>query len=59
MKPSREEALFVLSPAEPVFSPDGSVIGARRAIGNSYLWRAPSWERIDAIEAKQRPTERE
>ncbi len=35
------------------FSPDGNLIGARSWRGFLHLWRAPSWEEINAAERKQ------
>jgi len=32
------------------FSPDGNVVGSRNAQGQLHLWRAPSWEEIEAAE---------
>lgn len=33
------------------FSPDGNVLGSLNKSGVLYLWRAPSWEEIAAVEA--------
>jgi eukaryotic-like serine/threonine-protein kinase len=35
------------------FSPDGSTLFAASIEGTTLLWRAPSWEEIDAAETKQ------
>ncbi|TKJ34460.1 MAG: hypothetical protein CEE38_18110 [Planctomycetes bacterium B3_Pla] len=40
------------------FSPDGNTICAADNGGIAHFWRAPSLERINAIEAEQRRTER-
>ena len=34
------------------FSPDGTVLAASNEEGELHLWRAPSWEEIDAAEAE-------
>ncbi|MGE4180889.1 MAG: WD40 repeat domain-containing serine/threonine protein kinase [Limisphaerales bacterium] len=34
----------------PTFSPDGHILGAVNWDGRLHLWRAPSWEEIDAAE---------
>ena len=36
------------------FSPDGNVLGSLNASGILYLWRAPSWDEINAAEAKEK-----
>jgi len=36
------------------FSPDGNTIGTRSGDGILNLWRAPSWDEINAAEAKQK-----
>jgi WD40 repeat protein/tRNA A-37 threonylcarbamoyl transferase component Bud32 len=36
------------------FSPDGNVLGSLNDLGVLYLWRAPSWEEINAAEAKEK-----
>ncbi|MFC1604602.1 protein kinase [Planctomycetota bacterium] len=41
------------------FSPDGNMICAVDIEGTAYFWRAPSFERINAIEAEQRKRENE
>jgi WD40 repeat protein len=38
------------------FSPDGTILGARSGPGVLHLWRAPSWQEIEA--AEQMPTNR-
>ena len=35
------------------FSPDGNTLFAAAVEGKVLLWRAPSWDEIDASEAKQ------
>ena len=40
------------------FSPDGNMICVVDIEGTAYFWRAPSFERINALEAEQRQTER-
>ena len=35
------------------FSPDGSTLFAASREGTALLWRAPSWEEIEAAENKQ------
>jgi WD40 repeat protein len=40
------------------FSPDGNMICTIDGDGSAYFWRAPSFEKINAIEAEQRRTER-
>jgi WD40 repeat protein len=42
-------SLFVFA----AFSPDGNTIGARNLKGVLYLWRAPSWEEIEAREGRK------
>jgi len=32
------------------FSPDGTTIAARNALGQLHIWRAPSWQEIEAAE---------
>ncbi len=41
-------ALFTSS----AFSPHGNIIGARNGRGQLHLWRAPSWEEIEAAEKR-------
>jgi len=36
------------------FSPDGNAIGSRNIDGNLQVWRAPSWEEINAAETKEK-----
>jgi WD40 repeat protein len=36
------------------FSPDGNVLGSLNESGVLYLWRAPSWDEINAAEAKEK-----
>jgi WD40 repeat protein len=36
------------------FSPDGTVIGWSSTTGNLHLWRAPTWEEINAAEAQDK-----
>jgi len=36
------------------FSPDGNTIGAVNAQGVLHLWIAPSWEEIEAAEARKK-----
>ena len=36
------------------FSPDGNTLVAMCANGIAHLWRAPSWEEIQAAESEQR-----
>jgi WD40 repeat protein len=36
------------------FSPDGSVLGSRNSQGILHLWRAPSLEEIEKLEARRR-----
>jgi WD40 repeat protein len=36
------------------FSPDGNAIGTMNVAGTVHLWRAPSWEEINAAEAKEK-----
>ena len=45
-----EGSLFEAS----AFSPDGNVIGAQSGDGHLNLWRAPSWDEINAAEAKDK-----
>ncbi len=35
------------------FSPDGNDVGWQSAAGDLYLWRAPSWDEINATEKEQ------
>ena len=35
------------------FSPDGNTLAATALGGMAHLWRAPSWEEIEAAEKKQ------
>jgi serine/threonine protein kinase/WD40 repeat protein len=44
---------------DTAFSPDGSVLGSWDPYGSLYLWRAPSWEEINAAEAGDKPEERQ
>jgi WD40 repeat protein len=41
---------------QTAFSSDGSVIGSMSDAGTLCLWRAPSWEEINAAEAKDPPS---
>jgi WD40 repeat protein len=36
------------------FSPDGNAIGTLSGEGLLNIWRAPSWEEINAAEAKEK-----
>jgi WD40 repeat protein len=36
------------------FSPDGNVLGSLNDSGILYLWRAPSWDEINAAEEKEK-----
>jgi WD40 repeat protein len=36
------------------FSPDGNTLGTESSDGTLNLWRAPSWEEINAAEAKEK-----
>jgi WD40 repeat protein len=38
----------------PDFSPDGNLLGAMESLGSLHLWRAPSWEEIEEIEAAEK-----
>ena len=40
--------------SQTAFSPDGNTIGSRNAAGVLHLWQAPSWQEIDAAEAKEK-----
>jgi WD40 repeat protein/serine/threonine protein kinase len=44
---------------EVQFSPNGNIICAVDIGGTAYFWRAPSFERISALEAEQRKKENE
>jgi WD40 repeat protein len=35
------------------FSPDGNTLAATSLSGSAHLWRAPSWEEIEAAEKRQ------
>ena len=35
------------------FSPNGDLLGSMSTTGQIHIWRAPSWEEIEEIEAKQ------
>ena len=39
---------------QTAFSADGHVLGSRNALGVLHLWRAPSWEEINAAEAREK-----
>jgi hypothetical protein len=39
--------------AKTDFSPDGNILSSIDALGYLHLWRAPSWEEIAAVEAKE------
>jgi eukaryotic-like serine/threonine-protein kinase len=41
------------------FSPDGNTIGWANMTGSLYLWRAPSWEEINAAEAREKAETRQ
>ncbi len=34
-------------------SPDGNTLAAMALTGEAHLWRAPSWEEIEAAKRKQ------
>ena len=36
------------------FSPDGNTIASSSRLGMLNIWRAPSWDEIDAVEAKEK-----
>ena len=36
------------------FSPDGNVLGSLNSAGELYLWRAPSWDEINAADAQEK-----
>ncbi|HJQ81793.1 MAG TPA: WD40 repeat domain-containing protein, partial [Lacipirellulaceae bacterium] len=40
------------------FSPDGNVIGAVNSRGDMFLWRAPTFEEIAAVEARRQKENR-
>jgi eukaryotic-like serine/threonine-protein kinase len=54
---SKEELLALDEPSwvswKTDFSPDGNVLGSLDVLGVLRLWRAPSWEEITAVEAKE------
>jgi WD40 repeat protein len=55
---SKQELLTLDSPGlvfwKTEFSPDGNVLSARQGSGVLHFWRAPSFEEIVAVEAKEK-----
>ena len=60
---SKQELLTLDSPGlifwKMEFSPDGNVLSARQASGVVHFWRAPSFEEIAAIEAREKAEEKQ